>query len=340
MSVIYKNEFDDGQYREMFEVDEIADDLKVYIKSNGAVYSVPLVKEAVIEKEEFCAGRFVFSVIKDSVMSFNQGDCVSVKYKGEGIFYGYVFSKSRDKELVITVTCYDQMRYLKNRQTYQRSAMKLDEIVKSIARDHQLRLGTVDKTQRVLSSVAIDNVSLLDVVKSAVCEERRLSGRRFILYDDFGELSLREEKNIIIDTLTESSTAENFFYKDSIDNDVYNMVQVYTDTKKKGLREIVGVSDGANIEKWGTLILSKKAQEPESAYEEAKNLLEEYNRINREIVIRGIRGNAAYIPGCRVYLRMEMGDLDFDNYVRIKKAVHRFENSSYVTDLYVDGSVI
>lgn len=342
MSTIIKNRnaYDKSGYREIFDVEENASRLKIYIKSKLTVYDVPVANEAVIEKEEFCATKLTFYVLKDGVMSFNQGDAVSVKYDGEGMFYGYVFAKSRDKNGLICVTCYDQMRYMKNRRSYTRGSMTLDEIVRKMAADCALRVGDVDKSAARLSAVAADNVSLLDVVKKACKETRRISGKRFILYDEFGWLNLKNEESLVRDVLIDTSQAENFVYSDTIDKDVYNTIELYSDTKRLNLREITTVSDKETMTLWGTLILAKKADDAANAYNEGKRLLEEYNRINREIVLKSVKGDSSFIPGCSVQLKMTMGDLYFDGYVRIKKAVHRFKNNFYSADLYVDGSEV
>lgn len=332
------NSYDKSSYRAIFDTEEYEEKLRVYIKSNLQVYSVVLAGEARLDREEFCAARFSFSVLKDGKVSFNQGDAVSVKYDGEIIFYGYVFSKSRDKNEIINVVAYDQMRYLKNKRSYTRGNMRLDEIVRKIASDNALTLGDIDKTSAVLPSVAADNVSLLDVIVKACKDTRKLSGEKCILYDSGGYLNLKNEDSLNAGVMIDSSQTENYVYTDTIDNNVYNMISLYNDTKKLNLREIVTVSDKESMEKWGTLILSKKATDITNAYSEAENLLAEYNRVQREIILRGITGNVLYAPGVSLYVKMAMGDLNIDGYVRCKKAVHIFGKNLYTADLYIDGS--
>ncbi len=342
MATVIRNKtaFDKSTEREIFDVETGNKKLRIYIKSRLTVYEVNAVGEVLIDKEEFCASKLIFEVLKDSLISFNQGDAVSVKYDGETLFYGYVFSKSRDKKGLIRVECYDQMRYMKNRRSYTRGRMSLDEIVRKLADECALRVGEVDKSSVQLPSVAADNVSLLDVVKKACVETRRLSGRRFILYDDGGRLNLKDEEELFCDLLIDASQMENFVYSDTINADVYNTVQLYSDTKRLNVRDIVTVSDKETMAAWGTLILSKKATDPNDAYAEGKRLLEEYNRINREIVLKTVLGDKRFIPGCSVMLKAVMGDLYFDGYVRIRRAVHRFKNNFYSADLYVDGSEV
>lgn len=335
-----KNKFDKSEYREVFDVETKESRLKIYIKSALKVYEVFPVGEAVIDKEEFCASRLTFYLLKDDVISFNQGDAVSVKYDGEVLFYGYVFSKSRDKKNLIKTECYDQLRYMKNRRSYTRGSMNLGEIVRKLCDECALYTGEIESSAAILPPVAADNVSLLDVVKKACAETRRISGKRYIFYDDGGKLNLKDEKKLVLDVLIDPSQAENFVYSDTIDRDVYNKVQLYSDTKRLNLREITTLSDKETMARWGTLILTKKATDPLTAYNEGKLLLDEYNRINREIVLKRVNGDVRFIPGCSVLLQMVMGDIAFDGYVRIKRAVHTFKNNFYWADLYVDGSEV
>ena len=60
------------------------------------------------------------------------------KVDNTNLFYGFVFRKKRDKEQIITTTAYDQLRYLKNKDTRVYVNKRADEVVRSIASDFQL----------------------------------------------------------------------------------------------------------------------------------------------------------------------------------------------------------
>lgn len=327
-----------GGYRDVFDVETGKAKLEIFIKSKLKVYSVVTVDRVLIEREEFCASKLEFTVAKDDTVSFNQGDAVSVKYDGENMFFGYVFYKKRDKDNLIRVVCYDQLRYMKNRRTYTRGKMRLDEVVNKIADDYALRKGEIEKCAVTVGAVAAENVSLLDVVKKACADVRSKSGDRYILFDKCGELVLKNENSMVLDVLLDDTQAENYEYTDTIDDGVYNMIEVYSDKTKYNTRYLGVASDKETMDMWGTLILSKKATEAGYEKSEAENLLREYNRINREIVIKNVDGNSEFCPGSRVYVTFTMGDLDLDGYMRIKKAIHVFEKNTYRCDVYLDGS--
>ena len=59
-----------------------------------------------------------FKVPVDNVLKFQEGATVTFKVNDTMVFKGFVFERSRDKENVISVRCYDQMRYLKNKDCW------------------------------------------------------------------------------------------------------------------------------------------------------------------------------------------------------------------------------
>lgn len=330
--------YDHGYYREMFSAAEEKRGLRVYIKSKLKVFEAVAAKEAVLERESFCAAKFTFTVIKDGVISFDQGDAISVKYNGEVIFTGFVFSKERTKDGLIRTEAYDGLRYLKNRRTYTRGRMTLDEIVSKICDDNNLRKGQIKKSSVTLAPMAAERISLLDVIKKAASETELRGGGKFYLIDDKGYVCLKSEEDMHTDMLISAHFAENFLYRDTIDDKVYNMVEVYSDKPKYNLRTVTTVSDSGTMKKWGTLILSKKAADPMNALEEAKGLLNKYSRVNRNIKIKGVSGRIDIFGGSGVYLSLAMGDLLTECAMKVEKAVHRFENNAYLMDIYLKGS--
>lgn len=62
-----------------------------------------------------------------------------------------MFRKKRDKEQIITTTAYDQLRYLKNKDTRVYVNKRADEVVRSIASDFQLNVGMLENTGYVIA---------------------------------------------------------------------------------------------------------------------------------------------------------------------------------------------
>ena len=112
---------------------------------NGSNVFFPIVTDDIqLELErKGSPGKLTFSVLKDSTINFQEGNPVRLTVDGKKMFYGFVFAKSRSKDDIIKVTAYDQLRYLKNKETYVYSNKTASEVLKMIAADFRLQTGQV-----------------------------------------------------------------------------------------------------------------------------------------------------------------------------------------------------
>ena len=85
----------------------------VFIDHKGTIFQ-PSVEEGITWELERkgVPGKLTFKVLKDMVINFQEGDPCMMSVDGVQLFYGFVFTKKRDKDGVISVTAYDQLRYL------------------------------------------------------------------------------------------------------------------------------------------------------------------------------------------------------------------------------------
>ena len=98
----------------------------------------PVVEEGIewsTERKD-APGKLVFKVVKDDILDFSEGSAVRLRVDGDNVFYGFVFKQQRDRDKLITVTAYDQLRYLKNKDTRIYENMTASDFVKSIADDY------------------------------------------------------------------------------------------------------------------------------------------------------------------------------------------------------------
>ena len=91
--------------------------IKLTMQHEGVLYEPPVESGIKIEWERVgVPGKLTFTTVANvgDEFTFTEGDPVCFYYDDKPIFGGYVFTKKHDKERKIQVTCYDQMRYLKN----------------------------------------------------------------------------------------------------------------------------------------------------------------------------------------------------------------------------------
>lgn len=205
------------------------------IQHGDVIFSPPIKDDIMVEWERVGSpGKLKFTTVKVDGMDFYEGDAVTLQYDDKKIFMGYVFTKKRNKEQHIEVTCYDQIRYLKNKYTYVFENKTADQIIKAMCDDYNLTIGTFDETGYKLPAIVEENKSALDISLYTLEETLLNTGNQFTLYDDFGKLTLKNSTNMISDTLVMSSTAEDFDYKSSIDDETYNSIVLYYKPKSSG----------------------------------------------------------------------------------------------------------
>lgn len=86
---------------------------------------------------------------------------------GTPVFYGFVFEKSRkgSTDDIIQITVYDQLYYLKNKDTYVYTNKTAADVIRMIAEDFQLNVGDLEDTGYTIGSRVEDNQTLFDITR-------------------------------------------------------------------------------------------------------------------------------------------------------------------------------
>ena len=198
-------------------------------------------------------GQLDFKVIVDEKLNISEGNAVRFKVDNNNIFYGFIFKLKRDKEKIISITAYDQLRYLKNKDTYVYGNKTASELIKMIAEDFKLQTGEIEDTGFKITSRIEDNTPLFDIIENALDITFENKKSMYVFYDDFGKLRLKSLENMKVDILIDEETAENYEYISSIDEDTYNKIKLIYDNEETGKREIYIAQSSENINKWGIL---------------------------------------------------------------------------------------
>lgn len=280
-----------------------------------------------------------FTVVKDEALNFHEGNPTSFRYNGENVFYGYVFSKSRSDSLLIDVTCYDQLRYLKNKDTVSYENKTYTELLKMLAADYGLTVGTVADTKYKIPQ-RIEEGTLFDTLGNASDLTLINTGKVFNLYDDFGKLTLKPYEEMLLPIYIDEDTAQDYTYTSSIDSDAYNRIKLAYDNGETGEREVHVMNDTASQGRWGVLQYYAKLDSALSTADlqtKAQALLKYFNVIQRELTMKKVFGDIRARAGASVAVGMGLGDINISNYMCIEKAKHTFSHGLYTMDLYLSG---
>ena len=311
---------------------------------NGDTLYLPATEEGI----EWTAGRrstpgkLTFSVLNDNRINLSEGSAVRLRVDGKNVFFGFVFTQKRGKNQLIEVTAYDQLRYLQNKDTYVYENKTASQLVQMIASDFSLKTGTIEDTGFVIASRVEDNTSLFDMIENALDLTLQNSKQMFVLYDDFGKLTLKNISNMYVGgsgnyLMIDEKTGENFDYTSSIDNDTYNKIKLTYDNEDTGKREVYIAQDGGNIGRWGVLQYYDTLSEGENGQAKAAALLELYNAKTRSLKITGAFGDTRVRAGSTVLINLDLGDMKVKSFMTVEKVRHRFELDRHFMDLTLSG---
>ena len=276
-----------------------------------------------------------FSVIKGPLMNFTEGANVKLSVNGNGVFSGYVFTKERDKEQIITCTAYDQLRYLKNKDTYVYTNKTASEVLQMIAKDFGLELGEIADTGYKIPLRDEDNQTLFDIILNALDLTQDATGKLYVLYDDFGKITLKNIEDMKHSALLNDAMAENFTYETSIDKDTYNRVRIQQENSKDGKRDMHVAQDGGNVAKWGYLQYFMTAQEGVNAQSLADTILKAKNRRTSSLKVTGFHwGKDLIRAGNSLPVSLNLGDKVLSNEMLLcERVVTTFKQDAVTLDI-------
>lgn len=317
--------------------------IELIIEHNGSIYQ-PVLKDNIqlksVRKGE--PSTLTFTLLRDDVIEYEEGDPVRVKIDGQNAFYGFIFKITGNKTAERQITAYDQLRYLKNKYTYVLEKKRADEIVKMICEDYGLQVGTLDNTEYLYSNIE-DNVALFDIILNALDETTRNTNpnKMYVLYDDMGKLCLKDIESRKLDILLDEETGENFSYSSSIDGETYNSIVLYRESKSgsnsTSNRSYAYVSDPNNIEKWGVLQYFGTFSEDEDGKTKAAALLELYNQKSKSLTLENQLGDIRVMGGTLVPVRLDLGDAKLSNYMMVEEVTHTISENHHTMNLKLKG---
>ncbi|HUM42434.1 MAG TPA: hypothetical protein PKI14_05770 [Fervidobacterium sp.] len=312
--------------------------VELLIQNGNKVYA-PVVQEGITwdTERKGSPGKLTFTVIKDQDINFTEGNPVRLVVDGVKLFYGFVFSKKRDKQQNVTVTAYDQLRYLKNKDTYVYTNKTASDFIKMVADDYNLNLGTIEKTSYIIASRVEDNTTLMDMIQNALDLELMNKKTMCVLYDDFGKLTLKSLENMKVGVVIDEETGENFDYTSSIDSQTYNKIKLVYENEKTGKREVYIAQDSNNMNNWGILQYYDTLQEGENGKAKADALLSLYNVKTRNLKITNAFGHLSVRAGSMVVVNLNLGDIAVQNFMLVEKCKHIFNESEHKMDLTLKG---
>ncbi len=282
-------------------------------------------------------GKLVFEAPYEKKFKVVEGNTVILKVDGVNFFKGYVFSREMSKNGIMSYTVYDQLRYLKNKDTLVYKEKTATEVIEIIAKRFKLECGIIADTGYRTSAIE-DNTTLFDIIQNALSNTLIMTGKVYVLYDNSGKLCLSDIAGMKVNScVVDMETGENFKYGTSIDDGVYNKVKLIYENKETGRYDMYVTENTINIDMWGVLQYVENIDTPDLGKLKSKALLLLYNKKQKNLSVSGVVGNCKVRAGSLVPVILNLKDMKISNYMMVERVTHIFKNRQHSMDLVLSG---
>lgn len=277
--------------------------------------------------------KLEFSYLNEG-MVFPNGSLVRLIYDTTNVFCGYIFSYERSQSKEISAVAYDQIRYLKAKDTMVIKDMRADELIAAIAAKFQLKTGTLANTGYKLPVAVKDNQTYLDMIYEALSNTLVSTKKKFAFYDNYGMLQLTDLMDMRLPLIIgDGSLATGYKYGQSIDENTYNLIKLSRENENTGKREIYIAQDSTSFKQFGMLQYFEtvdKNSNPEQIKNKADALLKLMNSETKSMSVDAI-GDIRVRAGCGIVAKI--AELELTHYLLVKSCKHSFKSNLHTMSL-------
>ena len=315
-------------------------EVKVLLQHGNTVYDVTPVLEDSVEWYASVmgkAGRLKFKVVRDGIMNFTEGDKVTLSVNGATVFSGFVMTKERTSEQIISVTAYDQMFYLtRNKATYVFVNKGMKDIIRTIGADYGLQVGEISDSGWKIPQRIEEGETLMDIILSALDICGQAVGKEYFLFDQAGTLTVKERSEMVTEAVLRCDGGiSDYTYRTDISKDTYNAVQLYHAGRKETERKAYHSEKADKVKEWGRLQYYKRVAytlNQAQLKELAESILKEKSRVLKKLTIENINGDMLLMAGNSIWLEIpDLAEISLKGQALIENCTHIFEDGEHRT---------
>lgn len=287
-------------------------------------------------------GKLTFKMLRDVAMYIPEGSPVSFKFNDQKVFFGYIFKVSEDEDDFISYTAFDQMRYLKNKDTYVFSSDTASNRFIRLCNDFKLKYRVDTPSWFACPPSVKDNATLFSMIEEAIDHTLINSSNWHVIYDDFGTLVFSSYAAMATTIFVgDRGGLTKFSYERSIDSDSFNQVKLVQENKETKKRDVYIVKDSRNISRWGLLQHFETVDEKANSVQirtRAENLLKVKNRKTQKLTLGSLDGDVKARAGAGIVIAVSdlvHEGLNEPKYYMVTKATHTFNNNDHTMNLEV-----
>lgn len=313
------------------------DRFQVFVKGSGGIGEVFTEDELIIEMvREGAPSKLTMSVVDDGLVKIENGNSVNVMVDGETFWYGYIFCIRQEREPLIEVTAYDQLRYLKNKDTYQYESLPYSALLERICSDQGLIVGEIEDTSYPIAGRIEEDKEYWDMLEVAHQFTVAYTGEVFVLFDKAGKIHLQNIKNLKVDsTVIDVDITQNLEYESNIDENTYNRIKIDLIDEEQNVVRPVIAEDPDNVARWGLLQYYAQTTEKDGVEAKAEVLLEVLNREMRKLRLVDVFGDVNIRAGHMVPVLLRLRDIAINGYMVVEEVTHKFREGWHTMDMRV-----
>ncbi|MGG2024212.1 hypothetical protein AB1282_00240 [Gottfriedia sp. S16(2024)] len=274
---------------------------------------------------------------RTQLLSFANGKAVKFYNDGDLLFRGVLFNNEINSQGELDITAFDENIYLvKNNDSRIFKNIKASDITKRLCKDFGIPYGSITDTEYVIPKLIIRNKSLYEIIRIALTVTQKQTGKRFIIGNSGGKLTLMKlgakTSKWIIESGRNLTDAK---YSQSID-DTKTQVKVTGGTEKAPIE--ITVKNDSLTKLYGTMQhveeMDEKAKRSQIE-QRAKSLLKELGVIDDQANIEAV-GIDEVIASTSIYVKDSMTKIIGGYYVSSDS--HKYENGVHTMSLEISAT--
>lgn len=290
---------------------------------------------------------FTFNINNESSTSLQPGDTVYLTEmdssgKSTVIFWGYIFTLTQNRWGEVDVTCYDQLRYLKASNSYAFANMRASDMIRRMAGDLSLNVGTLAQTGYVFPSWLAENQDIFDIIIDILDTTNANTVPLFyVLYDNAGAITLSEVSSLANGAVIgDGSLVREYTFEEDIDADTFNKIKLARPDKTTGGAYVVETKPTKNVTdsyaQWGVLqkyVVVDANMTNQQMADQLGVYQQYYDRAIKSLTVDAL-GISGVRAGSLVMVDIQdLGDFNPSKIMMVDRVKHTWENSDHQMNL-------
>lgn len=226
---------------------------------------------------------------------------------GYNIFKGTLFSVQKSSGGTAQIRAYDQLRYMKTKDTMQIGGQTIGGLLRQICRTFELQEGSIEDSGYVLWPEMAVGRTLLDMLYQKIAETECMTGEHYVLRDEWGKLCLRRESSLSLPLcIADATICTGYTVTRDIEN-TYNRIVLGTQGSTYGMRRVSEHSDAESIRAYGVLQYYQRVAQTDASSDIQRlgaNLLEQLRHLSQRFSLEAI-GDFSVCAGCVIGVELE-----------------------------------